>query len=120
MNTKKLKLPAFRWEEPAGIFMLLMFLWTFGPIVLRGMDDTTGTIDQSIWLLVLLSIISFLLLTGLAWWILNQAWMAIGLPAISLMVLQFNTLLLWQQVRLFLASFGLLLLAATGCLIALC
>ncbi|MCX2453387.1 hypothetical protein OQX61_19105 [Pedobacter sp. PLR] len=120
MDTKKLKLPVFRWEEPAGVFIVLMVLWTFGPIVLRGIDDTTGSIDQSIWLLVLLSIISFLLITGLCWWILNRAWVAIELPPISLMVSQFNTLHLWQQVRLYLASFGLLLLAATGCLIALC
>lgn len=120
MNTKKIKLSVFRWEEPAGVLLVLMILWTFGPIVLRGMDDTTGSIDQSIWLLVLLSLISFLLITGLCWWILNQAWAAIALPPISIMVSQFNTLVLWQQVRLFLASFGLLLLAATGCLIALC
>ncbi|MBB2149916.1 hypothetical protein [Pedobacter gandavensis] len=120
MNTKKIKLPVFRWEEPAGVFILLMILWTFGPIVLRGMDDTTGSIDQSIWLLVLLSLISFLLIIGLSWWILNRFWAAIALPPISLMVSQFNTLLLWQQVRFFLASFGLLLLVATGCLIAVC
>ncbi|WP_316819812.1 hypothetical protein [Pedobacter gandavensis] len=120
MNTKKIKLPVFQWEEPVKVLLLLFCLWTVGPIVLRSIDGTAGNIDQSIWLLILLSLIGFLLITGLCWWLLKQAWASLGLPDILFMVSQFKTLLLWQQVRFFLASFGLLLLAAIGCLSAVC
>ncbi|WGQ07527.1 hypothetical protein QG516_13215 [Pedobacter gandavensis] len=120
MNANRIKLSVFRWEEPLRIFVLLLLLWTFGPIAIRWMDDTAGSVDQSIWLLILLSLISFLLVTALSWWILKLAWANIGLPPILIMVSRFNNLEIWHQALFFLVSFGLLLLAATGCLIALC
>lgn len=42
------------------LFLILLFLWCFAPPWLRVFDETAGNIDQSIWLLVLLSLISFL------------------------------------------------------------
>lgn len=119
-GTPLFKLRPFKWAEPIAIFFILLSIWTFSPVLLRFADDTVGNIDQSIWLLIVLSLMSFLLITGLSWWILQRFWFMSGLPSILSMVSQFNTLLLWQQISFFLASFALLLMSSTGVLIALC
>ncbi|WP_083252188.1 hypothetical protein [Pedobacter steynii] len=119
-GTPLFKLRPFKWAEPIAIFSILLSIWTFSPVLLRFADDTAGNIDQSIWLLIVLSLMSFLLITGLSWWILQRFWFMSGLPSILSMVSQFNTLLLWQQISFFLASFALLLMSSTGVLIALC
>ena len=128
MNTQIIKLSAvpvytgsmFKSLKHQLLFPFLLFLWCFAPPWLRLFDETAGNIDQSIWLLVLLSLISFLLVAGLCWWLLQQIWKMIGLPSLSDMVSQFNTLLLWQQLSFYWASFALLLLAASVCLSAIC
>lgn len=128
MNTEIMKLPAIAFHAVSIfnglkhhlLFLFLLFLWCFAPPWLRVFDETAGNIDQSIWLLVLLSLISFLLVVGLCWWLLQRVWQLIGLPLFSDMVSQFNTLLLWQQLSFYWASFALLLLAASVCLAAIC
>jgi hypothetical protein len=103
-----------------AVFLLLLATWFFAPGWLRQVDGTVGSIDQSIWLLVVLSLISFMLITALCWWLLKRFWLVSGLPPIGTMVSQFNTLKLWQQLGLYLLSFALLLLAALGSLVAIC
>jgi hypothetical protein len=102
------------------LFLFLLFVWCFAPPLLRGIDETAGNIDQSIWLLILLSLISFLLVAGLCWWLLQRFWSMSGLPSFTKMVSQFNNLALWQQLSFYWASFALLLLAASVCLSAIC
>ncbi|MBB5439649.1 hypothetical protein HDC92_003345 [Pedobacter sp. AK017] len=60
-------------------------------------DPMAGYIDQSIWLLVLFSMICFMLVTGLCWWLLQRFWLSLGLPALGDMIEQFNSLVLWQK-----------------------
>jgi len=87
---------------------------------LNRFDAQAGFIDQNILLLVVLSVIAFLVLVGLCWWILDRFWRGIGLPGVGLMVLQFRDLELWVQLSFYLGSFALLLFAAVGCLTAIC
>ncbi|WP_285058415.1 hypothetical protein [Pedobacter ginsengisoli] len=96
----------------------LLLLWGVSPELMRLLDETSGFIDQSIWLLVLLALISFLLAVGLCWWLLGRFWVSMGLPAFGDMVLHFNRLVLWQKLGFYFASFALLLLSAVGCLAA--
>ncbi|MBB6503017.1 hypothetical protein [Pedobacter cryoconitis] len=102
------------------LFIGLLMVWCFAPLWLHKIDETAGNIDQSIWLLVILSLISFMLITGLCWWLLQKFWLAAGLPSFRTMVSQFNTLSLWQQLGFYWASFALLLLVASVCLSAIC
>ncbi|EDM37883.1 hypothetical protein PBAL39_15699 [Pedobacter sp. BAL39] len=129
MNTKKLGLeesPApnfpvlFKRTEPLILFLLMLLLWFSAPGYLREMDSSTGTVDQSIWLLILLSIMTFLLLIGLCWWLLQRFLLATTLPSIGTMVSKFNLLSIWEQYMFYLASFALLLLAALFSLLAIC
>lgn len=111
---------AFKWNKSLSLLLVLLLIWGLAPGLIRLADATAGNIDQSIWLLVLLSMISFILLAGLSWWMLQRFWLSIGLPSIPFMVSQFHTLSLWQQICLFWASFALLLLVSMGLLFALC
>lgn len=131
MNTKKLKLPVspdllstfiavLNRLQPIVLFVVLLVIWCFGPSWLRGVDETIGNVDQSIWLLVVLSLISFLLVCTICWWLLQHFWMLLDLPHLDYMVSQFNTLPLWQQLGFYWVSFASLLAAALGCLIAIC
>ena len=102
------------------IFGILMALWLVIPKMIRVYDQTAGIVDAGIWILILLSLISFMLVAALSWWLLNRFWVSLGLPALDTMVSQFNTLALWQQLGFFWLSFALLLLAAVLCLIGIC
>ncbi|MBE9599464.1 hypothetical protein [Pedobacter sp. MC2016-24] len=116
MKTLNFKMPKFPAKEMelglVGIMML--FAWFVLPKMMHSGDVTTGYIDQSIWLLILLSLISFLLTVGLCWWVLQRFWLNTGLPGLNSMVLNFRDLELWQQLGFYFACFAVLLLAAVG------
>ncbi|WP_316813863.1 hypothetical protein [Pedobacter heparinus] len=124
MKNLSLRIPAWmpvvKNTEPYLVALIMLLLWFTAPKLMMLGDGTMGQIDQSIWLLVLLALISFLIVTGLCWWLLQRFWTVIGLPGLGMMVLQFNSLQLWQQLGFYFASFGLLLWAAVGCLSAIC
>ena len=98
---------------------LMILIWPMLQRFVMGSDSTIGYIDPNIWLLILLSLICFLMVTGLSWWLLQQFWMNLGLPSTGDMVLQFKHLSLWHQLKLYLLCFALLLLAAVGVLTAI-
>lgn len=106
--------------EPVMVLLVLFTVWCLAPGWLQRVDGTVGSIDQSIWLLVVLSMICFLLIIALAWWLLNRFILVSALPAFGTLVSQFNTLSLWQQLSFYWASFALLLLAALLSLVAIC
>jgi len=102
------------------LFMILLVSWPFVQGMVQRLDVTAGYVDPSILVLVVLSLLCFLGMIGLSWWLVKRFWMALGLPSLGGMVLQFNELLLWQQLGFYFASFALLLLAGVGCLAAIC
>ncbi|WP_442591914.1 hypothetical protein ACSBL2_11870 [Pedobacter sp. AW31-3R] len=112
--------PIFKPSVPVLLFIFLLLTWCFLPQWLHRIDETAGNIDQSIWLLILLSLITFLLICGLCWWLMQQFWLVLQLPPIEMMVSQFKVLPIWQQLSFYYASFALFLAAALGCLIAIC
>ena len=102
------------------LFISLLLLWFVFPRLIQYNDPTAGTIDQSIWLLILASLISFMLISSLCWWLLKRFWTSLRLPAIDSLLVHFKSLELWQQLGFLWASFALLLLGALGSLIAIC
>jgi hypothetical protein len=124
VNLTELEEPAppmalrFKQMEPMLLFVLLLFTWFFAPAFLQGNNSTVGMADPAMWVLLILSMIGFLMICGISWWILKHFWLLLGLPDLKEMVSQFNTLQLWQQLSFFLASFVSLLLVAMGCLAA--
>ncbi|WP_084289104.1 hypothetical protein [Pedobacter nyackensis] len=129
INNEELAMKAFVESEnrvnrsvnyvPFILLGLLLLLWPIlQHFIMRGAPNV-AYLDPNIWLLVLLSLICFLISIGLCWWLLQQFWTSIGLPSIGDMVLQFKQLQGWQQLGFYWASFGFLLLAAVGVLIAI-
>ena len=106
--------------EAVLLFGLLLSLWVLGNRWMQNNIPLSGTIDPNIWLLILLSLICFVALTGFCGLLLQRVWHSLGLPAPSTLVSQFNTLAPWQQLGFYYFSFALLLLSAIGCLIAIC
>ncbi|MGY4383021.1 hypothetical protein ACVWYN_000040 [Pedobacter sp. UYP24] len=81
-------------------------------------DSTAGMVDQSIWLLILLSMISLLMVVGISGWLLNRFLFNMGMPAVGNLVLQFKQMEIWQQLGFYWLSFALLVLAGVGALSA--
>jgi hypothetical protein len=111
----KLKTPDYL---PYCLFGLLVLSWPLLQRMVTGTDESTGFIDPNIWLLILLSQISLLITLGMSWWLLQRFWLSMGLPGFGSMVLRFETLQAWEQLKFALCLFALLLLAGIGCMLA--
>jgi hypothetical protein len=98
------------------LLMSLLLVWSLGPSLLQWFDATAGSVDQSIWLLVVLGLITFLIIINLSWWLFKYSWQLVGLPPIHSIVSLYNLLSPWQQLSFLLGSFALVLLAALGSL----
>lgn len=103
-----------------ALLIVLLLLWPFGQQLMMSIDVNAGYIDPGIWLLLLLSVIAFLMMVGISFWLLQCLWKGLGLPNIDIMVLQVKKMELWQQLGLLWAFFVSLLFAGVGCLIAIC
>ena len=114
-----LKKKSIEWQ-PLVLFIVLLSIWFPMHQWLRKIDPTISTSDQSMWLLILLSIMAFLLMVALSSWLLQLFWQWADLPSLLNMVSQFKTLTLWQQLGFYWASFFSLLAVASACLIAIC
>ncbi|WP_316813967.1 hypothetical protein [Pedobacter heparinus] len=95
----------------------LMLLWSIVTELFSSPEMSTG-INQSIPLMVVLSLITFLLLLELSWWLLTRFWLRVGLPGVDSIFLNYKNLEVWQQIAFFWASFCLVLLVGLGCLVA--
>jgi len=98
------------------LLMSLLLVWSTAPSLLQWFDATAGSVDQSVWLLVVLGLITFLIIINLSWWLFKYSWQLVGLPPIHSIVSLYNLLSPWQQLSFLLGSFALVLLAALGSL----
>jgi hypothetical protein len=99
------------------LFVLLMLIWSGITSFLDNPEMTAG-INQSVPLMVILSLITFLLLLELSWWLFIRFWLRMGLPGMDIMVLHFEDLPVWQKLAFLWASFALVLLVGLGCIVA--
>jgi hypothetical protein len=99
------------------LLVVLMVLWG---VVTRfwSSPEMTAGINESVPLMVVISLISFLILLELVWWLLNRFWLRVGLPGLEVLVIYYRRMEVWQQVMFYWVSFALLLLAGVGCLAA--
>jgi len=123
MKTLKLNFPEALLSSPLLknilLSIILLLSWFTLPGLLRQAEPGAGLLDAGIWQLLLLSLICFATILSGAWWLLYRLWHEIGLTDFAQMVSQFNRLTLWQRLRIYWASFALLLLAAVACLAAI-
>ena len=106
--------------QPLIIFLLLLLIWLVSPVLIQRIEPTADTTSFGVWILVILSLIVFLIIQALCWWLFNFYWQRLGLPPVTAILSHFNTLSLWQQLMFLWVSFASLLLAALGCLISIC
>lgn len=111
-------IPVMKKIEPYLIALILLLVWFSAQKLMIFIDSTAGQIDPSIWLLVLLAMISFLLMLTLCWWLLKRIWVYMRLPGLDEIFMEFNGLDVWEKLKFVLGLFALLLLGAVGALIA--
>ncbi|MES2458917.1 MAG: hypothetical protein V4594_25425 [Bacteroidota bacterium] len=102
------------------VFIILVLLCPVVQHLVMNVDPTIGPVDLNILVLVLLGLVCFMGLMYLCWWAFQRFLMVYELPEIGSMVLKFNELEVWEQLRLYVALYALLFLGAAGCLIAIC
>jgi multisubunit Na+/H+ antiporter MnhE subunit len=100
------------------LFVILLLMWPMVQQQLLRFDVTVGYVDPGILILVVISLICFLGLIGLCCWLFNRFLLVFGLPGFGTLVLRFNELELWFQLGFYFGVYALLLLAGTGCFVA--
>jgi hypothetical protein len=120
---KELVLKAFRERDVeiwrvVLLFVILVLMWPMVQQQLFKFDVTVGYVDLSILVLIVISLICFLGLIGLCWWLLQRFLLVYELPEFGSLVLRFNEMELWVQLGFYFACYALLLLAGVGCFVA--
>ncbi|HMI03127.1 MAG TPA: hypothetical protein VK541_11630 [Pedobacter sp.] len=100
------------------LFVILLLMWPMVQQQLLRFDVTVGYVDPGILVLVVISLICFLGLIGLCWWLFSKFLLVFGLPGFGSLVLRFNELELWFQLGFYFGVYALLLLAGVGCFVA--
>ncbi|MBO9675416.1 MAG: hypothetical protein J7577_18350 [Sphingobacteriaceae bacterium] len=123
MKTIKMALTALvpkkQMLEKLMLAIILILGWLTLPNILKTIEPTAALLDAGVWQLILLSLLCYVALLQMAWWLLYRFWLALGLLKLTDMVLQFKQLSSWQQLSFFWASFALLFLAGIACLAAI-
>ena len=100
------------------LFVILVLMWPMVQQQLLRFDVTVGYVDPSILVLVVISLICFIGMIGLCWWLFNRFLLVFELPGFGSLVLRFNELELWFQLGFYFGVYALLLLAGVGCFVA--
>ena len=69
------------------LMAVLLLLWSIITNVFSIPEISTG-INMSVPIMIVISMIAFLILLYLSWWLLERLWQRVGLPAIGSLVLQ--------------------------------
>lgn len=102
------------------LLTVLLLMLYFAPQLIYQSDPTAALPDAGIYMLLLLGFLLYFLVLLLVYFLWRWGLKHLGLPAISLMVSQFNLLSTWQQFVVYWASFALLLWGIVSCLALIC
>lgn len=97
------------------LMLVLLLLWGLVTHWFSSPEFSAG-INQSVPIMIVIALITFLILLYLCYWLLERFWQRTGLPGIEIMVLQFKKLNGWVQLGFYWLCFALLILAGLGCL----
>jgi len=100
------------------LFGVLILLLAALPMLVNDPEETATYLLKQMLPLILIAFTVFAIILALAFWLVQRFWEAMGLPELSLMVLQFNELKIWLQLGFYLVCFALVLATGVGVLIA--
>lgn len=121
---KAIMLKAFQGWNVEGLKIALQVLIVLlaYPLVQRmvlSFDGTSGYVDPSILVLIVLSMVCFVGVLVLCGWLFGRFLMVMELPDVGSMVSQFNDLNGCQKLGFYFASFSVLIISAVLCLSAI-
>jgi len=111
-------MPSGSFVERLMLLVVVLLTWYTAPILFELPQGNSTEIAKSIGLMLMLSLAAFTVVIGLCWWLLQRIVMVLELPLIGDMVLRFNELDLWDQVRVYVCLFVLLVSGLVGCMLA--
>ncbi|MCD0487911.1 hypothetical protein LPB86_06705 [Pedobacter sp. MC2016-14] len=117
---KKLLAQVFKIPQPWFLFGILLLLFTMSEKLIGLTDPSAGLPLKLTWLFMMQGLIAFSIILLLCWYLMQQFWMLLGLPALNSLIVHFDKLKLCQKLGFYFALFALLVLASVGCLIAIC
>jgi len=97
---------------------ILLLLWVTVTLWFSSPEMSAG-INQSVPLMVVLGLITYLLLIEISVWLLNRFLLRMGCPPIAEILLKLKELAEWQQLIFLWACYALVLLAGAICLSAI-
>ena len=105
-------------KKEQALFGLLVLGLVLLPVLVDDPEETARYILKQMLPLVWIALIVFMLVLGLAFWLVQRFWEAMGLPELGEMVLRFNGMRLWLQLGFYFACFALVLATGVGVLLA--
>jgi hypothetical protein len=97
---------------------VLLVIWVIISLLFSSPELSSG-INQSVPLMVVLALITYLILMEMSLWLLNSFLIRMGCPPIDKIVLKFKDLEEWKQLIFLWACYALVLLAGAVCLAAI-
>ncbi|WP_316794661.1 hypothetical protein [Pedobacter frigoris] len=98
--------------------VIVLLVWYTAPLLFDLPQGNSFEIAKSIGLMLVLALVAFVMVIAVCWWLLGRVLVVLELPLIGSMVLRFNELELWEQVRVCFGLFALFVFAAVGVIVA--
>ncbi|TKC08995.1 hypothetical protein [Pedobacter frigoris] len=118
LSLKSVWMPTRKSIERVLQLVIVLLVWYTAPLVFELPLGNSIEIAKSIGLMLVLALVAFVVVLAVCWWLLNRMLVALALPGIGDMVLCFNELTLWEQVKVFFGLFALFVFAAVGVIVA--
>ena len=114
LSLKSVWIPTKKSIERVLQLVIVLLFWYAAPLVFELPQGNSMEIAKSIGLMLVLAVVAFVVVIAICWWLLNRMLVALALPDIGDMVLCFNELTLWEQVKVCFGLFALFVFAAVG------
>ncbi|TKC07086.1 hypothetical protein [Pedobacter frigoris] len=98
--------------------VIVLLVWYTAPLVFELPQGNSIEIAKSIGLMLVLALVAFVVVIVVCWWLLNRMLVALALPGIGDMVLCFNELSRWEQIKVGFGLFALFVFAAVAVIVA--
>jgi hypothetical protein len=90
--------------EYLGILAALLILWIF-PWLIRKIDPTAAPIDPGVLSGIVLAVAAVLIFNSVTWWLVRTIWPLFSDYSLNTLKSDFDLLLPWQRVRIYLGFF---------------
>ncbi|WP_316788781.1 hypothetical protein [Pedobacter frigoris] len=118
LNLRSAWVPTRKIIERVLQLVIVLLVWYSAPLLFELPQGNSIEIAKSIGLMLVLALAAFVVVIAVCWWLLGRVLVVLELPLIGSIVLRFNELELWEQVKVCFGLFALFVFAAVGVILA--